>query len=175
MAFLVRKLSKQDNMEKLGTASNPSEMIADAPTAEFKTNNNGTLSTWIIDSLENVDEGVLAIAVSSNAVSRMDFVVIDTELLDHYKLKYVQSYAGQEIAVPDLQDTHYDIVNITMKSIIDCIKVYQDIYIKDNGEGKWYFRYSEGDMKKILKRAIDADRVDLKKLNSKIKKDIGII
>ena len=61
-----------------------------------------------------------------------------------------------------------------MKSIIDCINVYKDIYIKDNGEGKWYFRYSEGEIKKVIKNAIEANRVDLKKLNSKIKKDIGI-
>lgn len=174
MAFLVRKLSKSDNMEKMGTAINPAEMIADAPTAEFKTSNNGTLSTWIVDSLDKVDEGVLAIAVTSTAVSRMDFVVIDTDILDHHNLKYAQTYAGQEIAVSDLQDTHYDIVDITMKSIIDCINVYKDIYIKDNGEGKWYFRYSEGEIKEVIKSAIEANRVDLKKLNSKIKKDIGI-
>ena len=174
MAFLVRKLSKQDNMEKMGTAINPSEMIADAPTAEFKTSNDGTLSTWIVDSLDTVDEGVLAIAVSSTAVSKMDFVVIDTALLDRYNLRYAQTYAGQKIAVPDLQNTHYDIMDITMKSIIDCIKVYKDIYINDNGEGKWYFRYSEGDIKRIIKSAIDSDRIDLCKLNSRIKKDIGI-
>ena len=54
----------------------------------------------------------------------MDFVVIDTDKLDHHNFKYSKTYAGQEITVSDLQDTHYNIVDITMKSIIDCINVY---------------------------------------------------
>jgi hypothetical protein len=174
MPFLVRKLSKQNNIEKMGTAENPEEMIADAPTAEFRTSNNGALSTWLVNSLEDVDEGVLAIAVTSTKVSKMDFVVIDTALLEHYNLEYKQTYAGQEIAVPDLQNSHYDIVNITMKSIIKCINVYKDTYIKDNGDGKLYFRYSEGEIKDILKKAIAVERIDTSKLNSKIKDDIGI-
>lgn len=174
MAFLIRKLSKHKNIEEMGKTENPEDMIADAPTAEFRTSNNGTLSTWLVDSMENVNEGVLAIAVTSTKVSKMDFVVIDTKLLEHYDLEYKQTYAGQQIAVPDLQDTHYDIVNITMKSIIKCINVYKEIYVSDKGNEKLFFRYSEGEIKDILKKALELDRIDVSKLNSKIKSDIGI-
>lgn len=174
MPFLVRKLSSIDNVEKMGIASNPNEMLADAPTAEFKTNNNGTLSTWIINSLDDINEAVLAIAVTSSSISRMDFIVIDTDFLERHHLQYMQTYAGQDIAIPDLQNTHYDIIGITMKKLIDCINVYKDVYVKDNGEGQFYFRYVAGQMKDLLKTAYEAERMDSSKLSKNIKKELGI-
>ena len=36
----------------------------------------------------------------------MDFIIIDTDILSKNSLEYRQTYAGQEIAIPDLQDTH---------------------------------------------------------------------
>lgn len=175
MPFLVRKMSNIDNIEKMGNASDPSEMLADAPTAEFKTNNNGTLSTWMIDSLSDINNAVLAIAVTSSSISRMDFVVIDTAFLEQQHLQYKQTYAGQDIAIADLQNSHYDIIDITMKKLIDCINVYKAIYTKDNGEGQFYFRYAAGEMKDLLKEAYVAERIDASKLSKNLKRDLGIV
>ena len=57
----------------------------------------------------------------------MDFIIINTDLLTENSLEYKQTYAGQDIAIPDLQDTHYDIIGITIEKLVNCTKVYQRI------------------------------------------------
>ena len=79
MPYLVRKINKRKNMDLLNEISDFNTLSADLPTGEFRTTN-GTLSTWIIDSLEDINNAVLAIAVTSSKLSKMDFIVIDTKI-----------------------------------------------------------------------------------------------
>ena len=131
MSYLVRKLYKRENIEKIGQADSVETMYADGAVGEFRTNS-GTLSTWEIQSLEQIDDAVLAILVTSSDITKMDFVIINTKLLDTNGLLYNRTYAGQDIAVPDLQDTHFDILDITIPKLINCSKVFKQIYIDDN-------------------------------------------
>lgn len=172
MAFLVRKLNKRENIDKIGTAEDIKELYADAPTSEFRTKN-GTLSTWFIDSLNSLDQAVLAIVVTSTEISKMDFAIINMDILDKNGLKYEQTYAGVDIAVPALQDTHYDIENITIPKLVNCAKVFKEVYQLDEDEERFIVRYTEGDIKELLNRANSNGEIDLNRLNKGIKKALG--
>ncbi|HRR35584.1 MAG TPA: hypothetical protein P5535_00760 [Clostridia bacterium] len=117
MAFLVRKLIKMSELFSLCERTEIKEIYADIPTTEFRTKN-GTLSTWHINSLDDIEDAILAIAFTSSDITKMDFIIIDTDILSKNSLEYKKTYAGQEIAIVDLQDTHYDIVNITIEKLI---------------------------------------------------------
>ena len=171
MAYLVRKLNKRENVDLIGNTKDIDNMFADAATAEFRTKN-GTLSTWLIDGVDQLDEAVLAIVVTSTKIERMDFIIINTDYLDEQKLEYSQTYAGQEIAVHDLQDTHYDIVNITIPKLIKCTFVYRRVFMEDNDQGIFIVRYVEGDIRDLLEKAAMASRLDLNILNKGIKKEL---
>ena len=93
MAYLVRKLNKRENVDVIGNTEDIENMFADAATAEFRSKN-GTLSTWRIDSVDKLDEAVLAIVVTSSKIERMDFIVIDTDYLDEQHLEYNQTSTG---------------------------------------------------------------------------------
>ena len=151
MSYLVRKLYKRENIEKIGQADSVETMYADGAVGEFRTNS-GTLSTWEIQSLEQIDDAVLA------------------KLLDTNGLLYNRTYAGQDIAVPDLQDTHFDILDITIPKLINCSKVFKQIYIDDNDEGKLIVRYAIGELKDLLIKANENKRIKLELLNPKMKK-----
>lgn len=171
MAFLVRKLIKRNQLYALNDNSDIIKMHADIPTTEFRTTK-GTLSTWIVDSVEKVDEAVLAIAVSSSEITKMDFIVIDTELLTKNALECKPTYAGQDIAVPDLQNTHYDIINISIEKLVNCTQVYQSI-VKTDPEGeKYILRYAAGQIKDLLKKAVKENRVDESRASRKLKEEI---
>lgn len=174
MAFLVRKLNKRDNIDIIGTATDIDKLYADAPTGEFRTKE-GTLSTWFIDSLDSLDEAVLAMVVTSNQITRMDFAIIDTKILDNNGLKYKQTYAGEDIAVPDLQDTHYDILGITIHKLINCAKVFKEVYEQDNDQEQYIVRYVEGEIKELLNKAYSDNRIEMSKLNKGIKKGLNIV
>lgn len=167
MAYLVRKINKRKNIDALRGNLDIDELTADIPTGELRTTN-GTLSTWIIESPSKLNEAILAITATSSKVSKMDFLLIDTEILKNHNLEYKQTYAGREIPIPDLQDTHYDIVNLSMGKLKNCILAYKDVVDKDI-DGKLIVRYSEGEIKDILKKALEDKRVDVSKAEGEIK------
>ena len=171
MAYLVRKLNKRDNIVSIGQATSIQNMVADAVTGEFRTKN-GCLSTWRIEKLDALNEAILAIVVTSSKIERMDFIVIDTMFLDQQHFVYAQTYAGQDIAVPDLQDTHYDISEITISRLVDCAKLYQCVYRLDDCQEKYIVRCAEGEIKDILKQAYNAQRIKMELLNNGIKKGL---
>lgn len=171
MPFLVRKLIKRDRLSDLSQVEDLNSINADIATTEFRTSE-GTLSTWIIDSLEDLKEAVLAIAVTSPEISKLDVIVIDTNLLEENNLEYHQSYAGQDIIVPDLQDTHYDIINITVPKLMTCLKIYQTICKKDPEGENFVVRYAKGEVKDVLKQAISDNRVNAEKAAGKIREAI---
>lgn len=168
MAFLVRKLIKRDRLSVLGDIQDINDVKADIPTTEFRTTD-GKLSTWLINSLDDLKDAVLAIVVSSSEVTKMDFIVIDTSLLEKYSLEYEQTYAGREIAVADLQHTHHDIVDITISKLINCTNLYMDIIKNETDEEKYIVRFTAGEIKEILRQAIIQDRIDDSKTDTKVR------
>lgn len=172
MPFLVRKLNKRDQFSTLLAQERVEDIYADVPTCEFKTAR-GTLSTWLIENLEDIDNAVLAIAVSSSKITKMDFIIIDTDLLDKNGLKYKRSYAGVELPIADLQDTHYDIIDISLKKLTNCATVYRTIYSQENDEEeKLIIRFTESEIKEKLKKAISENRVDKNKASRPIRQVI---
>ena len=99
MAFLVRKLNKMDRLSVLAETPDVNKLYADIPTTEFRTTE-GSLSTWIIESLDKINEAVLAIAITSSKISKMDFIIIDTELLSKYQLEYKCKFRPNGVAIP---------------------------------------------------------------------------
>lgn len=171
MPFLVRKLGKMDEIFSLLGDTDIQQIYADIPTMEFRSKN-GTLSTWYINSLDEIENAVLAIAVTSTDITKMDFIIINTDILEENLLEYKQTYAGQDIAIPDLQDTHYDIVNITIEKLITCTRVYKSIVESDPNGGTYIVRYAAGQIKDLLKSAINEERVDESKASKKIKEQL---
>lgn len=171
MAFLVRKLIKRESIELIGNADNVEEMFADAATSEFRSKG-GTLSMWRIDGIEKLDEAVLAIVVTLTKVETMDYIVINTNYLDEEGLSYQQTYAGIDIAVADLQDTHYDVINITIPKLINCTYVYRRVFREDNDRGIYIVRYTEPEIRDLLSNAYANGRIDETKLNKGISKAI---
>lgn len=175
MSFLVRKLNNRDKLTSLFDKECVEDIYADIPTTEFKTTN-GSLSTWIIDSLEDLENAVLAIATSSTKISKMDFIVIDTDLLDKNELQYEQTYAGMNLPIPDLQDKHYDIIGISLKKLINCANVYKTILAKEpEDEERYIVRFTEPAIKEMLQKAIFQGRVNKSKASRVSKHIIEII
>jgi hypothetical protein len=161
-----------DEIFSLCGESDVRKVYADIPTAEFRTKN-GTLSTWYIDSLDDIENAILAIAVSSSEITKMDFIIINIEILLANALEYKQTYAGQDIAIPDLQNTHYDILDITVEKLANCTRVYQTIANMDPDRETYIIRYAAGQIKDLLKRAIKDERIDESKATPKIKEQLN--
>ena len=80
-------------------------------------------------------------------------------LVERNDLICENTYAGKEIAIPDLQDTHYDIKGVTIAKLINCVRMYREIYELDNDSGQYIIRYAEREILKLLKNAQNAGRM----------------
>lgn len=166
MPYLVRKVIKKANLDELNHYKNLDTVAADIPTTEFRTKNH-CLSTWIIDSLECIEQAVLAIATVSGEIATMDFIAIDTEILDKFHLSYSKTDPGRTVAVEKLQNTHYDIQNLTLKSIRDCCEIYQTI---NANQPACIFRYTKGEIKNLLHDALRNQDLNINLLEERVKK-----
>lgn len=66
-------------------------------------------------------------------------------------LEYRQTYAGQKVAIPDLQDTHHDIVGISIEKLVNCTKAYQTVIEMDPKGETYIIRYVAGEIKDLQK------------------------
>ena len=119
--------------------------------------------------MTDVANAVLAIAITSNHITKMDLIVIDKNILDGNELQYNQTYSGMQIAVPDLQDTHYDIQEISLKKLENCCAVYKKVLQDDDGKEIYLVRYAAGQIKDLIIDAIKAHRIDSNKAKGKVK------
>lgn len=168
MSFLIRKINKRALFEHFKEYSNVNDMCADLPTSEFRTRQ-GTLSTWKVDSMDDINEAMLAIIISSSEISKMDFIVIDTNFLDELGLEYKHTDPGMDLPIPELSKLHYDIVNISLKKITLCAELYKRIYIKNGDTEEYVFRLSKGEVKDRIISVLKEGRIDITKANNSIK------
>lgn len=172
MPYLVRKILKRKSIDLIGESMNFNDMLADPVTNEFRFDGGG-LSSWLIDSIDNIEDAVLAISTTGNNITKMDFIIINVDFLKDYNLEYKQTYAGLEMPITKLQNTHYDIGTVTISKILSCIQLYKRVFDEDKDTNKFVKRYSLNEMRQILKNAYINHQIDkLEKLDKRLKEQI---
>jgi hypothetical protein len=153
MSLLVRKVDKA-----LWLKNPPIDSVEDCPsdaiTICIKTKSN-KLSVWRIDSIDNIDEAVLAIASALDHLESIDVVAIPKN--EFNDIKIVDSPGRTN--VPDLVGNHYDLTDITFKKL-GIIATS----ILTQAKGNLIKRYTKNDLKKILNKAIANNRLSPEKL-----------
>jgi hypothetical protein len=112
MSYLVRKIAPA----KWSSAQSLEALSADALTADLRTTNN-TLSLWEIDSEDELDNAVLARAMSKKAkkIEKMDLVLIPKEIIPTEQLS-IRASPGDTFA-EGLSNTHREIVDLKYPSL----------------------------------------------------------
>jgi hypothetical protein len=165
MAFLVRKISRSkwpsngiETMEK-------EEIPADAISNCMKTQKN-TLSTWEIDSLDKIEEAVLALVASAEHVDSIDIVSIEKNKMEACGLQIIET-AGIT-PVPDLVDKHKDVSALTYKAIGEFANLILDELRHTNVR-----RFTKSELLKIISTAIENGRLDKSHLSKSIQSKLG--
>ena len=173
MPFLVRKILKDESIEHIENITNTDYLhqSADVPTTEFRTKHSA-LSTYMINDLNELDRAVLAIATTSSKLSSMEFIILDTEILNTIGLKYEQTYPGMEIPYEEMQDFHYDIVNVNIENLSKCLEAYKKTMERDNNMSIYLIDYAEGKIKDLVKTAIRQKKFNVEKVPADLNKAI---
>ena len=174
MPFLVRKILKDESIEHIENIKDADflHQSADVPTTEFRTKHSA-LSTYIIDNLNELDKAVLAIATTSSKLSSMEFIELDTEILRAIGLKYEQTHPGMEIPYEEMQNFHYDIVDVNIENLAKCLEAYKKTMEIDANKSIYIVDYAEGKIKDLVKAAIRNGKFNLEKVPAELNKAIS--
>jgi len=154
MQLLVRKInrSKWNNADE-----DIFKLSSDAITSCLRSSRN-TLSVWKIESENNLDEAVLALISNFQKLESIDIVTLDGDYL--IKAMVEQEQTEGITPISDLVDSHYDLKNLNYYKIgIVAEHIIQRIRLNK------VKRYTINELKIILKKAIEQDRLKIEDLH----------
>jgi hypothetical protein len=161
MPLMIRKIeaSKWRNVKL-------DDVPADNITVSLKTTKN-TLSVWLADSPEKINDAVLAIVSNFTKADTIDILPIDPLELEKKHISFEMSrgltrYTG-------FSSNHYDLVNITYKQL----GVIAQIIIDSVNAGN-YKRFTRGDIKRLLSQAVQSGKLNPQELEKGLIEDCGL-
>lgn len=165
MSFLVRKIARSKWPSNDFEQMVKDEIPADALSNCMKTSKN-TLSTWEIESLDNIEEAVLALVASGDHIDTIHVVYIERDNMESKGLN-ISDIEGKT-PVKDLVDTHKDIAALTYQSVGEFANL-----ILGELKQKKEKRYAKSDLVKIINKAIENGRLDPIELKEGIRSKLG--
>ncbi len=163
--YLARKITraKWDAEESMAEG----EIPADAVTVDLKTQSN-TLSFWQCEptSENGVEEAALAIAAAGNHIDKVDIVWFDREELTNGR-QYCKQVDGRT-PVADLAPKHVDVCQLDYVRLGEIARC-----ITGAIKGGQCLRFTRADVKKLIKVAIEQQRVQMNELGDRIREELG--
>jgi len=152
--FFLRKIRKakwykNENVSWLAEG----ELQADA-LSDLETKNN-ELSVWYVeDDKSNLEQIAAALAASGDAISNLDYALLDQEVLSEVSIKVRNTRGGS----PDkkVNSWHRDLVELSATALFELAKAIQTKATKE--------RILPRDIGRLIKRAVDAGQIDRTKL-----------
>jgi hypothetical protein len=165
MAVYVRKLAKKRSIECILHHDVVENICADSISDEFRTKDN-KLSIWEIPD-ENIDLGILAIALSSSRIETMDFIVLTRSMIEEAGLTIEKTTSKQNPLI-GASNMHYDISNLCLCDFARLASAYRCAG-SDETRVK---RYTQGELKEKISQAKNNGLIDSTNATDEIKKVI---
>jgi hypothetical protein len=162
MSYLVRKIAPA----KWSDVHSLEALPADALTADLRTTNN-TLSLWEIDSEDELNDAVLALAISKKAtkIEKMDLVLIPKETILTKQLS-IRASPGDTFA-EGLSETHREVVDLKYPSLGLFAQIIIDVLSKNV-----HTTISRIEVENIVKDACNDQTIDISCLPEDMQKAI---
>lgn len=145
MGILVRMIEKQKwekvNLMELGYNKTPADTI----TSDLKTSSN-TLSLWLIDSINDLVKGVLALAVVRNKITRLDVMIFEEHELVQNGLLFKCTPENGHCPVEEFNRNHFDIINMDYEKL----GKLSDLIIANLSNEKKCLRFDKAQISNIL-------------------------
>ncbi|MFF2457641.1 hypothetical protein [Peribacillus simplex] len=165
MSFLVRKINKAKWPKENFSEFDIRNLRADALTSCLRTSKD-TLSTWEIQSMEDLSEAILALVSTFERLDKIDVVIIERNEISNSGFE-IEDTPG-DTPIDELKNTHKDIVGLTYKTMGEFSQLLLDTM---GVEGRME-RYTVKKVEKLLKSAIDSGILDLNSLKESLRKSL---
>ena len=162
--LLVRKINQAKWRSTRGLMSG--ETPADAVTADLRTSDN-RLSLWAVppDDPPAIDEVVLAMCTSFDALDAVDFIFLEKEKLEHEGIQV--DVSPMDIRITKPKAVHWDAV------CLDVIRLGKfATMVKRTIDSDQVKRITTSELKNIIRTAIQGNRLTLTDLKENVRRKI---
>lgn len=159
MSILVRKINRAKwPNDRCGIK----KIRADAITYDLKTRDD-SISVWRINSKEEVDEAIVALASNCDSISKIDVVLMEEQHLKRRKVRIDDNIIG-DTPYTSFNEKHCHIHELNIKSLATVAKhIGQRLLL--NGT---FYRRTAGQVKRLLIKAIEDDKLLVSELSDGI-------
>lgn len=162
--YYIRKLDKPSTYNKLVNMDEIENIDSDILGQELRTSSN-TLSFWKCESLDNQQDTINAILLSTNKIDTFRFIVIDSELFEKYGLEMVDNsmptgYKGYDYLHTDLSYLTYGKIGLVLKVFSEAVK----------NDEKSVINYKKPDVQKIIQKLHNEDKIDFTKIDDNLRR-----
>jgi hypothetical protein len=166
MSFLIRKFSRAKwTGSDVAGAPIKASVVADCLIPK-----GSELSVWFAETEAEIDQAKLALLASTEKISAIDVLVIPLDQVHEAGLT-VRETAAQG-GPPSMRPLHRDIADLDLDNLKLVAGIVQRNIIAAEAEKK-KLRLTEGDCKKILRAAIDSQRIQPSELHPKLSAELG--
>lgn len=164
MCYIIRKINR--NKWPNDEIQNIKDFPADPITSCLRTSNN-TLSFWAVNSYEKdkITDGVLAIVTPGHHLDTVDIIVLEKKEIDESNLEIEQTEGNT--LIEGLKDNHYDLINLNYEDLGKITSIISKKFVKYQS-----YRYSKGELKSLIREAIESGKLDYDDLADGIAKHI---
>ena len=124
--YYVRKLSNNPNLEKVKNAANIGDLEADILKQELGTKGN-TLSFWKCDSLEDNQDTIKAILLSTTGIKVSQFFFLSEEVIDKYGFTMDDSESGVT-GYKGFEQLHINMIELTYSRIGTLLQMLNEVF-----------------------------------------------
>lgn len=164
MSLLVRKIELAKwKQNKIAEGEPPS---ADAITCCIRTSQN-SLSVWYISDMEQLDEAVLAIASGLQKPDTLNFLVLESTLLEEAGLR-IGDLKSVRTPYETFKENHRDIIELDYCSL----GIMANIII-DHVKNEKYIRFGAQKIKNLLNDGLNKGKIKMEALDKKMQEKLS--
>ena len=167
MSMLVRMFEKQKWSYSEKSFENHDVIPADTITSDLRTKSN-TLSFWLIESIDELESIVLAIATSRNQLTRLDVLILDIDTFEENQLKIINSPDTGFSPVIELNDKHFDLIELNYNKLGILSKIIIE-FVENEEKSK---RFNKQDITKIVYKGFLEKKFHLEELDLKLRNEL---
>lgn len=159
MPYLVRKINSMNKILELKELKILKDVKCDVIKNEFKTTGN-CLSTYCIESLDNIQDAILAIALTADHFEKFDIIVLEEDQCSKFAINHKKTSPGCEVPINNLNSEHHDIIDLTYGKIEDVLASYRETANKED-YNNWIKRCNRGMLNTLVLDAFKTERLNI--------------
>lgn len=163
--YYVRKI-KNSNLFKIKDCNSCDLIAADVLRQECSTTSN-MLSFWKCDTLDDINDTLKAILLSTTSIETTQFIIVDDEQLNKYQIETDDSEPGKT-GYCGFENLHINFCNLTYGKIGALLSIYQE----SSTRSELVPKLQKAEVKKYISEVKQAGLINEEMTNSDLLKDI---